>query len=63
MNPTVSPFCGSNACVHVEETDTGVVLTSTLGADKGRVEYNRDEWTQFISDVHAGQYDQVSATV
>jgi hypothetical protein len=49
--------CSSGACVDVERLADGVVLTSTLGPDKGRVLYNLEEWSGFVADVKDGKFD------
>ncbi len=53
------PPCTSATCVDVEPTEdgTGVRLTSTLGADKGAVEYTHQEWAEFIEKVKNGDAD------
>lgn len=53
----MGPVCTGGNCVEVTPIDGGVVLTSTLGADKGRVEYTHGEWAQFVGDVKAGRVD------
>jgi len=56
--PNVWP-CGTNACVDIKADGDSFVFTSTLGADKGAVTYNRDELTQFFGDVKAGSWDHL----
>lgn len=63
-NPTTTPTrCASAACVKLTEHAEGIDFTSTLGADKGRVTYTRDEVAQFLGDVKAGHYDRLIETV
>jgi hypothetical protein len=58
MPKPIASRCNSAACVAVTEHADGIDFTSTLGADKGRVTYNRAEVAQFLGDVKAGHYDR-----
>jgi hypothetical protein len=49
--------CSQQNCVDVEPTTFGVRLTSTLGPDKGAVDYTHQEWAEFIAKVKAGDAD------
>lgn len=51
------PGCASNTCVAVELTAEGVVVTSTIEGNDGRVVFTTDEWDAFIPAVKAGAWD------
>jgi hypothetical protein len=68
MEPTQLPIqpggigggsCANVACVDIKADGDEFLFTSTLGADKGSVRYNRDELTQFFGDVKAGNWDHL----
>lgn len=60
--PSAQPWpiqCGTSACVDIKADGDEFLFTSTLGADKGSVRYNRDELGQFFGDVKAGNWDHL----
>lgn len=53
--------CSDSTCVEVTRDGDGVVLTSTIGTDRGLVRYDDGEWTKFVADVKAGAWDHTVA--
>lgn len=56
-----STRCTQGTCVEAEGTPEGVVVTSSVAGNNGRVVFTQAEWDQFISNVHAGKWDDTTS--
>ena len=53
-----SPACASNGCVQAASTRDGVALRDSKSPDR-QVEVSREDWTDFVAGVKAGDFDNV----
>jgi hypothetical protein len=58
---TKSTRCATTTCVEVEGTAEGIVVTSSVPGNDGRVVFTQDEWNTFIGNVKAGAWDDTTS--
>lgn len=53
----MAPLCGTACCVHAEKGEDGVLVTSTIPGNDGRVVFTQDEWDAFLMQVKDNRWD------